>query len=68
MVITLDIKDEVADKILYFLEHFKDDIKIEYKDSFMDDMQKYIKDIEKGNLEEIENVDKYIEDLSYEVN
>ncbi len=68
MVITLDIKDEVADKILYFLEHFKDDIKIEYKDSFMDDMQKSIKDIEKGNLEEIENVDKYIEDLSYEVN
>jgi len=28
MTLTIDINDNVADKILYFLEHFKDDIKI----------------------------------------
>ncbi len=68
MLVTLDIKDSVADKILYFLEHFKDDIKIDYQNSFIEDMKKSIKDIEKGNLEEIEDIDKYIEDLSYKIN
>ena len=28
MTLTIDIKDSVADKILYFLNHFKDDVKI----------------------------------------
>jgi hypothetical protein len=28
MQITLDIKDSALDKILYFLEHLKDDVKI----------------------------------------
>jgi len=28
MTLTIDINDSVADKILYFLEHFKDDVKI----------------------------------------
>ncbi len=67
MVVTLDIKDSVADKILYFLEHFKDDVTIDCKNSFIDDMQKSIKDLEKGNLEEIRDVDKYIKELSHEI-
>jgi len=28
MLVTIDIKDSVADKILYFLESFKKDVKI----------------------------------------
>lgn len=28
MTLTIDIKESVADKILYFLEHFEDDVKI----------------------------------------
>jgi len=28
MTVTIDIKDSVADKILYFLESFKNDVKI----------------------------------------
>jgi len=28
MIVTIDIKDSVADKILYFLHNFKDDVKI----------------------------------------
>jgi hypothetical protein len=28
MTLTIDIRDNVADKILYFLNHFKDDVKI----------------------------------------
>jgi hypothetical protein len=32
MIITIDIKDSVADKILYFLDQFKNDVKILEKD------------------------------------
>ncbi len=28
MILTIDIKDSVADKVLYFLKHLKDDITI----------------------------------------
>lgn len=33
MTLTIDINDSVADKILYFLEHFKDDIRIVNKEA-----------------------------------
>jgi len=33
MIVTIDIKDSVADKILYFLDQFKNDVKILEKDS-----------------------------------
>jgi len=28
MTLTIDINDSVADKILYFLDHFKDDVRV----------------------------------------
>ena len=33
MTLTIDIKDSVVDKILYFLEHFKDDVRIVERES-----------------------------------
>ena len=38
MTITIDINDSVADKILYFLENFKNDIKILSKNSSSDSL------------------------------
>ena len=37
MILTIDIKDSAADKILYFLENFKNDVKILDKDGKSDD-------------------------------
>ncbi len=38
MTLTIDINDSVADKILYFLENFKNDIKILNKNSSGDSL------------------------------
>ncbi len=63
MQLTIDIKDEVADKILYFLEHFKDDITIidkngsdyEYiSDDKLQELIKYSNDYKQGKREEFE--------------
>ena len=67
MVLTIDIKDSAIDKIMYFLEHLKDDVKIIKNDDFMEDMKKSEKDMELGNLTEIDNVDDYISNLRDEV-
>jgi hypothetical protein len=46
MLLTIDIKDNIADKILYFLNSFKDDIKI--IDSKTDNQSLEIESIEKN--------------------
>jgi len=68
MTLTIDVKDSVADKILYFLNHFQDDVKIiKQKSSFESDMILSQKDLEDGNIEEITDVDSYINELADEI-
>ena len=68
MTLTIDIKDNVADKILYFLDHFQNDIKVIKKENtFLSDMKKSQNDLENGNLVEIENIDNYMKELSNEI-
>ena len=68
MTLTIDVKDSVADKILYFLNHFQDDVKvIKQKSSFESDMILSQKDLEDGNIEEITDVDSYINELANEI-
>jgi len=68
MTLTIDVKDSVADKILYFLNHFQDDVKIiKQKSSFESDMILSQKDLEDGNIEEITDVDNYINELADEI-
>jgi len=38
MTLTIDINDSVADKILYFLENFKNDVKIIKKHTINNDL------------------------------
>jgi len=47
MTLTIDIKDSVADKILYFLNNFKDDIKI--IDGIIDNKPLDIESIQKND-------------------
>jgi len=69
MVVTIDIKDSVVDKILYFLESLKDDIKIIKKESdFILNMKKSEKDLEAKRVIEIDNIDEYISTLKNEIN
>ena len=68
MTVTIDIKDSVADKILYFLENFKNDVKILKKESdFLVDMKKSQDDLDNGDVEEIVDVDNYISKLKNEI-
>ena len=68
MTLIIDIKDSVADKILYFLNHFQDDVKVIKKESgFESDMMLSEKDLEDGNTEEITDVDSYINELADEI-
>lgn len=68
MTITIDVKDNVADKILYFLENYKNDVKIIKKESeFLSDMKKSQNDLEDGRVVEIVDVDKYINKLQNEI-
>jgi len=68
MTVTIDIKDSVADKILYFLENFKNDVKILKKESdFLVDMKKSQNDLDNGDIVEIVNVDNYITKLKNEI-
>ena len=68
MTLTIDIKDSVADKILYFLENFKNDVKILKKENdFLVDMKKSQNDLESGDVIEIVDVDKYIDKLQNEI-
>jgi hypothetical protein len=68
MTLIIDIKDSVADKILYFLNHFQDDVKVIKKESgFESDMMLSKKDLEDGNIEEITDVDSYINELADEI-
>ena len=68
MILTIDIKDSVADKILYFLEHFKNDIKIVEQDNeFIENIQKSQNDLNNGDIIEIDDVDEYIRKLTNEI-
>ena len=68
MTVTIDIKDSVADKILYFLENFKNDVKILKKESdFLVDMKKSQDDLDNGDVVEIVDVDNYISKLKNEI-
>ncbi len=68
MTLTIDVKDSVADKILYFLNHFQDDVKvIKQESSFESNMMLSKKDLEDGNIEKITNVDSYINELADEI-
>jgi len=68
MTLTIDIKDSVADKILYFLENFKNDVKILKKENdFLVDMKKSQNDLDSGDVIEIVDVDKYIDKLQNEI-
>jgi len=68
MTVTIDIKDSVADKILYFLENFKNDVKILKKESdFLVDMKKSQNDLDNGDVIEIVDVDNYISKLKNEI-
>jgi len=69
MVVTIDIKDSVVDKILYFLEGLKDDIKIIKKESdFMLNLKKSEKDLDAKRVVEIDDIDEYISNLKNEIN
>ena len=68
MTLTIDVKDSVADKILYFLNHFQDDVKvIKQESSFEGNMMLSKKDLEDGNIEKITDVDSYINKLADEI-
>ncbi len=68
MTLIIDVKDSVADKILYFLNHFKDDVKvIKQEDTFLSDIKQSQQDLEDGNVIEIENVETYIQELADEI-
>jgi len=68
MIITIDVKDNVAQKLLDMLESFKNDVKISYdKSKFMLDMQKSQEDLEQNNIIAIDNVDEYIAKLQDEI-
>jgi len=68
MILTIDIKDSVADKILYFLEHFKNDIKIVEQDNeFIENIKKSQNDLNNGDIIEIDDVDEYIRKLTNEI-
>ncbi len=68
MTLTIDVKDSVADKILYFLNHFQDDVKvIKQESSFEGNMMLSKKDLEDGNIEKITDVDSYINELTDEI-
>ncbi len=68
MIITIDVKDNVAQKLLDMLESFKNDVKISYdKSKFMVDMQKSQEDLEQNNIIAIDDVDEYITKLQDEI-
>jgi len=65
MIITLDIKDSVADKILYFLNNLKDDVRVlEKKETELAaSVRESEEDIKYGRVTKIEDIDKHIEEL-----
>jgi hypothetical protein len=66
MILTIDIKDSVADKILYFLQNFKDDIKIIDSETLNSDIEIIDKNdpdykvILKGREERAKHPENYI--------
>lgn len=65
MIITLDIKDSVADKILYLLNNLKDDVRVlEKKETELAaSVRESEEDIKYGRVTKIEDIDKHIEEL-----
>ncbi len=65
MILTIDVKESAVDKIMYLLNHLKEDIKIiEKKEAnFADRIRESEEDIKYGRVKKIEDVDKHIEEL-----
>ena len=65
MIITLDVKDSVADKIMYLLNNLKDDVKVIKKQEsvLVASVMESEEDLKYGRVTKIEDIDKYIEEL-----
>jgi len=67
MVITIEIKDGVANKIINLLKSY-DDIKIIKKESeFIANIKRSEEDLMNKNLISIDDVDSYIDELKNEI-
>jgi predicted RNA-binding protein len=65
MIITLDVKDSVADKIMYLLNNLKDDVRVIKKQegTLVASVMESEKDLKYGRVTKIEDIDKHIEEL-----
>ncbi len=66
----IEVNDNIADKVLWFLENLKESVKItkvEKPSLDESDLTKSIKDLENGNIVPIDDIDRYIKELSDEI-
>ena len=64
----IEVDDNVADKVLFFLENIKEHITIKKLDtSYANDLKKSIDDLNNNNIIAIDDVDSYIKKLKNEV-
>jgi len=65
MQLTIEVKESALDKIMYLLEHLKDDVKvIDKKEStWVSSVMESEEDIKYGRVTKIENIEGYIEEL-----
>ena len=65
MQLTIDVKERALDKIMYLLEHLKEDVTILEKrdETLADRIRESEEDLKYGRVESIEDIDKHIEAL-----
>jgi hypothetical protein len=59
----IQVEDNIVDKILWFLENLKENIKIKKISNTQSNLEKSLSDLENNRISPIENIDRHIEDL-----
>ena len=64
----IEVDDNIADKVLWFLENIKENITIKKLDSsYSSDLKKSIDDLNNNNITPINDIDSYIQELKNEI-
>jgi len=65
----IEVEDNIADKVLWFLENLKENITIKRLDKLVikSDFEKSIQDLKQNNIVPIGNIDTYIKELEDEI-
>ncbi len=65
--LTIKVKDDAMDKVLWLLSNLKDDVKIESKEKkkakFLKEVEASLKDAKEGRVESITDIGRHIEEL-----